>query len=161
MKQVSLASLLLGLESGARPKGGATSETGEIPSIGAEHLADDGGFKFDKMKRVPRKFFDSMRSGKISPEDILIVKSPVGMPGRALRSPLTEKLAMGGKARVTGCTRCLQPCNPAETPYCITGALTAAVKGDWENGLFFCGSNAYRIDKIMPVKELIRQLTDM
>lgn len=66
--------MLLTLESGARPKGGATSETGEIPSIGAEHLADDGGFKFNRVKRIPRSFFKSMKSGHIATDDILIVK---------------------------------------------------------------------------------------
>lgn len=97
---------------------------------------------------------------KAGPDDIMIVKSPVGMPGRALRSPLTERLKPGVFTGVKNCVKCLRPCNPAKTPYCITAALTAAVRGDWENGLFFCGSNAYRLDKILTVRRLMKELTD-
>ncbi|HBT63184.1 MAG TPA: nitronate monooxygenase [Ruminococcaceae bacterium] len=93
-------------------------------------------------------------------EDIVIVKSPVGMPGRALRSPLIERLELGQSQPVKSCGNCLRPCDPAKTPYCITGALTAAARGDWENGLFFCGSNAYKLDEILSVKELMAQLTE-
>lgn len=74
MKGIPLADVLLELESGARPKGGVTSDSGEIPSIGAEHLGNDGGFNFKSIKRIPRVFFESLRSGRISPDDILIVK---------------------------------------------------------------------------------------
>lgn len=95
---------------------------------------------------------------KAKKEDILIVKSPVGMPGRAIRSPLIDRLEKGDKIPVTKCVNCLKPCNPAETPYCITKALIAAVKGDIENGLFFCGSNACRLDRLLPVKELMQNL---
>jgi NAD(P)H-dependent flavin oxidoreductase YrpB (nitropropane dioxygenase family) len=98
-----------------------------------------------------------LRAGQ---DDIMIVKSPVGMPGRALRSPLTERVKDGDAVPVKSCVNCLRPCNPAKTPYCITGALVSAVQGDWENGLFFCGSNAYRLDQLLSVSELMRQLTE-
>lgn len=74
MSRVSLSAWLSELESGARPKGGIKDGVGEIPSLGAEHLADDGGFNFIKDKRIPRDFFQSMTKGRIRQNDILIVK---------------------------------------------------------------------------------------
>lgn len=91
--------------------------------------------------------------------DIQIVSSPVGMPGRALRSPLIERLEKEQRIPVEHCIACLRPCRPAETPYCITKALIEAAKGNWEEGLFFCGAEAGRLDRIMPVAELMRELT--
>lgn len=90
-------------------------------------------------------------------EDIKLTVSPVGMPGRAVLNEFTQKVSKG-KIKITKCYDCLIPCNPATTPYCISLALINAVKGDLENGLVFCGANAYRIDKIVPVKELISEL---
>lgn len=52
-------------------------------------------------------------------KDIVIVKSPVGMPGRAIRNRFLERV-QEGRIPVKGCFRCLEHCNPAETPYCIT-----------------------------------------
>lgn len=91
-------------------------------------------------------------------EDILLVKSPVGMPGRALRSPLMVRQQGGSEPRDWKCIGCIRPCDPQTTPYCITKALIAAVKGDWENGLFFCGSNAWRLDRMLSVRELMELL---
>lgn len=97
---------------------------------------------------------------KAQQEQIVIVKSPVGMPGRAIKSPLTERMNLTSSILARKCVRCLKTCNPAQTPYCITGALISAVMGDWENGLFFCGSNTHKIDSILPVKQLIKQLIE-
>jgi nitronate monooxygenase len=91
-------------------------------------------------------------------EDIILVKSPVGMPGRALATPLMARVAEGGRVRPKRCIHCLTPCNPADTPYCISGALIAAARGDVKNGLFFCGSNAHRISGIVPVSALMDEL---
>ncbi len=68
-----LTEVVTSLESGARPKGGVNGD-GDIPSLGAEHLSDDGGFNFKKIKRISNHFFSSMRSGHIQTNDILIVK---------------------------------------------------------------------------------------
>ena len=91
-------------------------------------------------------------------EDITIVQSPVGMPGRALRSPLIQRVEAGCQPRPDKCVRCLVPCDPAKTPYCISRALTDAVQGDWENGLFFCGANAGDKQVITTVKEELDQI---
>ena len=90
-------------------------------------------------------------------EDIELTISPVGMPGRAIKNNLTEELKKG-KIKVTKCYNCLIPCNPVDTPYCISSALIKAVKGDVENGLVFCGANAYKINEIVSVKDILNKL---
>ena len=90
-------------------------------------------------------------------EDIKIIKSPVGMPGRAIRNEFIKKVE-ANKEKITKCYRCIKTCNPAETPYCITKALINAVKGNLDEGLIFCGSNVDKINKITTVKELMQEL---
>lgn len=90
-------------------------------------------------------------------EDIQIILSPVGMPGQALINPFMKRV-QERKEKITKCYRCLAPCNPASTPYCITKALVNSVNGDVDNGLVFIGKNGYKIDKIVSVKELMDEL---
>ena len=90
-------------------------------------------------------------------EDVQIIHSPVGMPGRALRTPLIQKLAEGAVFPPKRCVNCLTPCAKAQTPYCIAHALIQAVQGNEEEGLFFCGSNVWRLDGMHHVAELIDQ----
>lgn len=92
-------------------------------------------------------------------EDIVIVKSPVGMPGRAILNTFVKK-TMKEKIKVTKCYRCLTPCNPVNTPYCISKALINAINGNVEEGLIFCGDNASRIDKITTVPQLMNELKE-
>lgn len=91
-------------------------------------------------------------------EDIRIIKSPVGMPGRALNNAFLKKVDQG-KIPIGKCYNCLAKCKPAEIPYCITKALVDAVNGKIEDGLIFCGSNAYRLDHISTVHEVMEDLT--
>ncbi len=90
-------------------------------------------------------------------EDIVIVKSPVGMPGRAIKNKFLERVAQG-PVKVERCFRCLEHCNPATTPYCITKALINAAEGRIDEALLFCGSNAYRCEKIETVPEVMAAL---
>ncbi len=90
-------------------------------------------------------------------EDIDIVLSPVGMPGQAIINPFIKRI-QDEKEKVTKCYRCLQPCNPVTTPYCISKALINSVNGKTDEGLIFIGKNGYRIDRITSVKELIDEL---
>lgn len=90
-------------------------------------------------------------------DQIRIIQSPVGMPGRALNNKFLEIISKG-PLKVERCYQCLAHCNPSAIPYCITDALIKAVKGDVENGLIFCGDNVDRIDRIVTVKELINEL---
>ena len=94
----------------------------------------------------------------VKPEDIVLIKSTVGMPGRALRSPFVERLLRGEKEKITRCLVCLRPCDPKVAAFCITTALTEAAKGNWEDGLFFCGSNGYRMKEIVHVKDIIDEI---
>ncbi len=89
--------------------------------------------------------------------DIKIVKSPVGMPGRAINNEFLRKIN-NETNKISKCYNCLVPCNPSTTPYCISEALINAARGDINNGLVFCGANAYRINKIMSVKDLLDEL---
>ncbi|WP_035768638.1 NAD(P)H-dependent flavin oxidoreductase [Butyrivibrio sp. NC2002] len=92
-------------------------------------------------------------------KDIRIIKSPVGMPARAIYTPLLQRLEAGEKFFAKTCNSCLKACPKGDKiPYCISRALISAVKGNKEEGLFFCGENASRIDRIVPVKELIEEL---
>ena len=92
------------------------------------------------------------------PEDVRIIHSPVGMPGRALNTPLVQALAEGKRFPPRHCARCLKTCDPAAVPYCITHALIEAVKGNVEEGLFFCGENVGRLDRMRTVRELMDEL---
>ena len=92
------------------------------------------------------------------PEDVRIIHSPVGMPGRALNTPLVQALAEGTRFPPRHCARCLKTCDPAKVPYCITHALIEAVKGNVEEGLFFCGANVGRLDRMRTVQELMDEL---
>lgn len=91
-------------------------------------------------------------------EDVTIVQSPVGMPGRALRSPLIRRVEAGAQPKISRCINCLVPCDPAHSPYCISKALIAARNGDWENGLFFCGANVGEVNVLSTVKAQMDQI---
>ena len=92
------------------------------------------------------------------PEDLRIIRSPVGMPGRAVNSPLVQRLAAGMRQPPAHCSGCIKSCRPAETPFCITHALIEAVKGNWEEGLFFSGSRVDLVDRMRTVPDLIDEL---
>jgi NAD(P)H-dependent flavin oxidoreductase YrpB (nitropropane dioxygenase family) len=91
-------------------------------------------------------------------EDIKIVMSPVGMPGRALNNTFVQKIEQSPEP-VDRCFRCLEKCNPANVPYCITKALIHAVEGDVDRGLIFVGDNVDRITEMTTVHDLMRELT--
>lgn len=92
-------------------------------------------------------------------EDVRIIASPVGMPARALNSPLIKRLEQGEKFRALRCNNCLTACKKGDQiPYCISRALIEAVQGNVEDGLFFCGENVHRIDRVMTVQELMDEI---
>ncbi|WP_026507004.1 NAD(P)H-dependent flavin oxidoreductase [Butyrivibrio sp. MC2013] len=92
-------------------------------------------------------------------DDIRIIKSPVGMPARAVYTKLLQDLDAGGHYPAKVCNNCLSACPKGDkAPYCISRALIAAVEGNIDEGLFFCGENAHRVDRIMSVKELVSEL---
>ncbi len=92
---------------------------------------------------------------KCKKEDIVIIDSPVGLPGRAIWNKFLERVSSGAKETFKCPWKCLRTCDFKNTPYCIGRALTNAKKGNLEEGFAFAGANAYRVDKIISVKELI------
>lgn len=90
-------------------------------------------------------------------EDILIIKSPVGMPGRAIKNHFLDNLQ---NYKIEKCFNCIKTCDRKTVPYCITQALVNSVNGDIDNGLVFCGSNVDKINKITTVKELMNELVE-
>ncbi|WP_296004975.1 nitronate monooxygenase family protein [uncultured Alistipes sp.] len=94
------------------------------------------------------------------PQDIEIIESPVGMPGRALRSSFLERVKEGLKRPKACPFDCIKTCDVTHSPYCIMLALYNAFKGKLQNGYAFCGANAWRAEKIQSVRELIASLRD-
>ena len=91
-------------------------------------------------------------------EDIVLVKSPAGLPGRAIKTEFMNQTELG-RIPSSHCILCMKPCIPSTTPYCISEALIHSVKGDVEQGLVFAGSNAYRVNTMLSVHDLIEELT--
>lgn len=89
-------------------------------------------------------------------EDIVIVDSPVGMPGRAIRNRFLEEKE-SRRESIKKCYQCIATCNPANTPYCITRALVHAAKGETDDALLFCGENAWRCEKMENVADIMAE----
>jgi nitronate monooxygenase len=91
-------------------------------------------------------------------EDVTVIKSPVGMPGRAILNDFIQAVRDGRKKPFKCPFHCVKTCDFTNTPYCIASALVSAKRGLMKNGFAFCGENVWRVDKIMSVKELITGL---
>ncbi|MCD8349225.1 MAG: nitronate monooxygenase [Planctomycetaceae bacterium] len=91
-------------------------------------------------------------------EDITIINSPVGMPGRALLNKFIDSARAGNKKPFKCVFHCIKTCEQEKTPYCIASALLNAMKGNLEHGFAFCGENVFKIDAIQSVHELIKSL---
>lgn len=128
----------------------------------AEHMAELGADGVQMATRFVTTYecdaSDAYKQAYINAtkEDITLVKSPVGMPGRAICNDFMNRTKQGqiphGK-----CHLCVSTCKPAETPYCITDALVNAAKGDINNALLFCGTNAYRATKLETVRDILQE----
>ena len=90
--------------------------------------------------------------------DLSIIHSPVGMPGRAVHSPMLEKLGLLGRIPPKHCSRCIHSCDPGTVKYCITHALISAVEGNIEEGLFFSGANIGKLREIVTVQDIVEEL---
>lgn len=91
-------------------------------------------------------------------EDIGIIKSPVGMPGRAIFNEFLEKVRQGKKHPIKCPFKCIKTCDITSSPYCIITALINAVKGNFNSGYAFAGSNAFKATSITSVKEIFVKL---
>lgn len=97
---------------------------------------------------------------KCTKDDIVIIQSPVGLPGRAIKNRFLKEIEEGHAKKVTCPWLCLKSCAADKAQYCIGQALANAKQGHLEHGFAFCGANAYRIDKIVSVKELFTELEE-
>ena len=95
---------------------------------------------------------------KSKEKDIVIIKSPVGLPGRAISNKFIEDVERGVKKPFKCDWKCLKTCNYKKALYCIAEALINAKNGDLISGFSFAGANAYKIDRILSVKELMQTL---
>ncbi len=90
--------------------------------------------------------------------DLTIIDSPVGLPGRAIRSRFLDEVAAGARKPFKCPWKCLKTCDFEKSSYCIALALANAKRGNMRNGFAFAGANAYRVDTIISVSELMQSL---
>lgn len=93
-----------------------------------------------------------------SEKDMVIIKSPVGLPGRAIRNEFIDQVSQGMRKPFKCPYHCLKTCDFKNSPYCISLALINAQRGNLQNGFAFAGANAYRAEKIISVRELIDKI---
>ncbi|MEG1641922.1 MAG: nitronate monooxygenase family protein [Synergistaceae bacterium] len=121
--------------------------------LGTRFLATEEGDASDRFKQA---YLDATN------EDVVLIHSPCGLPGRAIRNPFIDRYLKGTLEKMTckiGClTHCV--CKMKHETFCIADALMEAYKGDWENGLFFCGTNVSKVKSIEKVKDIINELMD-
>ncbi len=105
---------------------------------------------------VPQEFKDLYIAA--TKDDLTIIPSPVGMPGRVIKNKFIDRVTQGEKIPFKCNYRCLKSCNPRTAPYCIAKALFNAVNGDVDNAVFFAGSNVTKVNKIVSVEELLDEI---
>ena len=93
-------------------------------------------------------------------EDITIIKSPVGLPGRVINNSFVEKIKQGKTMPFMCNYKCLKTCEPKKAPYCIAKVLANAAQGNLDESFVFAGSNAYRCNEIVPVNLLVEKLAE-
>lgn len=109
-------------------------------------------YECDASEKFKQTYIDAKK------EDIVIIKSPVGMPGRALKNQFLEDVTQGKRKPFKCPYHCLKTCDYKNSPYCITLALVNAKRGNLSHGFTFAGENAYRAEKITSVKEVIEEI---
>lgn len=166
-----LGTLEIGTEDLLREVKGSVSD--KIPVIAAGGIADGKGISrmlklgADGVQMATRfilaeecsaaKEYKELHQRTINPDDVIIIRSPVGMPGRAIRTTFTKKLESGNYPGVDFCDNCLKNCS---AQYCIFEALKNAQTGDIENGVVFTGASVTKIKdkRIRPAKDIIADL---
>jgi NAD(P)H-dependent flavin oxidoreductase YrpB (nitropropane dioxygenase family) len=132
------------------------SEAARLLAMGASGVQIGTRFVTTKECDAPAAFKQAYLDA--SEEDIVIIQSPVGMPGRALSSEFIKSVQLGEK-NPTGCmANCIKSCGRQAAPYCIAQALMNAAKGNLKDGFTFVGSRVHLADTIVPVKDLMENL---
>ncbi len=134
--------------------GGVTDgfEMAEImDKYGADGIQIASRFVLSEECSVSQEFKETYLNAE--KEDIINVQSPVGMTGRAIKTDFIRRMQEGEDVSPEKCKlKCLKKCS---YKYCINDRLVASCDGDVDNGLVFCGANAYKMNEILPVKEII------
>lgn len=94
---------------------------------------------------------------KASAEDVVVIPSPVGMPGRALKNSFVSRILSGNGEKPRECDGCLKECSKE---YCIIKALENTRLGNVDNGVVFAGKNVYKIKEILPVSTIFKMLVE-
>lgn len=129
------------------------SDIFEVMSMGAAGVQMGTRFAATVESSAPREFKQMYLDA--TDDDIVIVNSPVGLPGRSLRSPLTLRLDAGAEPRIEGCIACLKKCG---RQFCIMDKLVKAQAGDVDDGLVFTGGGVARVHDIPHVRDLMTRL---
>jgi len=111
-------------------------------------------YECDASDKFKQTYVDSKK------EDMVIIKSPVGLPGRAIKNTFIDEVSEGKKKPFKCPYHCLKTCDYKNSPYCITLALINAKKGNMEHGFAFAGENAYRAQGVVSVKELVKTIIE-
>lgn len=128
----------------------------EIQKLGAAGVQMGTRFVTTKESNASDEFKQAYIDA--DPEDIIVIKSPVGMPGRAIRNGFLDDVSEGKKKPYKCPYHCIKTCDYKKSPYCIFFALLNAQRGKLDKGFAFAGVNAYRAKKVITVHELIRDL---
>jgi NAD(P)H-dependent flavin oxidoreductase YrpB (nitropropane dioxygenase family) len=111
-------------------------------------------YECDASEKFKQAYLDSRK------EDMVVIKSPVGMPGRAIKNTFLDEVSQGKRKPFKCPYHCLITCDYKKSPYCIAFALMNAKKGNFSRGFAFAGENAYRTEKIISVKELLETIIE-
>ncbi len=121
-----------------------------MDKYGADGIQIASRFVLSKECSVSEKFKEAFLAAK--KDDIVMVKSPVGMPGRAIETPFIKKMVRGEDVSPKECKfKCLKKCN---YKYCINDRLNLSRTGDIDEGLVFAGANAYKMNDILSVQDI-------
>jgi len=131
----------------------------EIFSLGAKGIQVGTPFIATEECDADIKFKESLINAK--EEDIVIIESPVGLPGRAVKNKFIEDVSKGIKKPFKCPYQCIKTCNFVDAPYCIAQALLNAAKGNLDDGFVFSGQYGYKIDKITTVQDVINYLFEV
>ena len=113
-----------------------------------------GTYECDASERFKQTYLDAKK------EDVVIISSPVGLPGRAIRNGFIDAVNEGKKHPFKCPFHCIITCKGQQSPYCIAFALGHAKRGNMDKGYAFCGANAYRVKELVHVKDLIHTLVE-
>ena len=111
-------------------------------------------FEGDASDRFKQAYIDAKE------EDVVLIHSPAGLPGRAIKNPFVAKYLEGEVESKPCFANCLSHCRYRKTKetFCIAAALVDAQAGNWDTGLFFCGSNVVKVNKVEHVEDIINEL---